>query len=189
MVSGLMVFSPILGPAALAHEDHYDFTFTLTSLINQSTMKNELARESTGRWRPRIHDRSSRAAITIQYTRNPIRIRNTPRRAVKVTAPVINGDLLVQVDFFPDGIALTDPAPLYYNANGNLEAAAICVQGFVQSSSKCLCAKMHTVADDGYLSEPWFKWSLNPRDWPESEQSWTLDMKLQHIFKLLLVDR
>ena len=135
------------------------------------------------------HDRPSRAAITIQYTRNPIRVRQSPRRAVKITAPVVNGELHVHVSFYNNGLSGNGSEPLQYNATNNLDAAAICVEGFVQCSGKFLRAKMHTVIDDGALSQTWFDWSLNPNDWPESQHDWSLLEKLQHIFKILLVDR
>ena len=150
-------------------------------------MNAELAKKSI--IQSKTHDRSSRAAITIQLSRNHVRVRNSPRRAVMITAPVINGELFVQVTFFNNGLSGSGSVPLQYNAENNLEAAAICVEGFVQSSGKLLRAKMHTFTDDGGLSQPLFDWSLNPADWPALERRWSLEKKLQHVFKILFVDR
>mmetsp|Transcript_35728 Transcript_35728/g.75221 ORF Transcript_35728/g.75221 Transcript_35728/m.75221 type:complete len:177 (-) Transcript_35728:466-996(-) len=153
-----------------------------------------------------LNNRPSRAAITIQMTWKPIGFFKTSRRirAVEITAPIVNGELLVQVDFIHDngfssssssssGVSSSEffcPPPLQYNAKENLQAAAICVEGFVQSSrGRFLRATMHTFnTEDGELSQPWFDWSLDPNDWPEGERDWSLAKKLRHIFKVLFVD-
>jgi len=139
-------------------------------------MASELAREIIDQ--SKSCDRASRAVITLE------KYGLGGRGKLMITAPIVNAKLMIKLDF--RNTQWSTPAPMWYGAKNNTDAAVACVEMFIRGG-KNVFASMTTFSEDGYESLKWFEWPMSVSK-VESEMGLTLTKKIHHILKLLLVD-
>ena len=137
-------------------------------------MAAELAREIIEQSRP--CDRASRVVIKIKTNINP-------NNVLKITSPIIDGELMIQLDF-SDGMGEAS-APMRYNARRHREAAVACIRGYLDSPGYRASTSMRTLSEEGVESPEWFQWRLHLTD-QEKKEGMTVYTKIDQMLTALI---
>lgn len=106
---------------------------------------------------------------------------------LKITAPVVDGESLIQLDFLNP--SWDTSAPLQYHATNHIHTAVTCIEMFTLSfAGQDVFATVSTFSDDGCESPAWFRWQLSVSK-EEEKTGLTLTNKVHHILQLLLNER
>lgn len=127
---------------------------------------------SKGR-KPKGRNRPSPAYISI----------HTDDTSLDVTAPVVDGELLLRLSF------PTDQLKLNFNAQDNMEGAALCIDGFMNMRADASwTASMCSMTIEGTRAGPHCQWSMNPDQISgEFEGGITRAQKVGKILKTLVL--
>eukprot|EP00571_Detonula_confervacea_P011809 CAMPEP_0172299246 /NCGR_PEP_ID=MMETSP1058-20130122/1600_1 /TAXON_ID=83371 /ORGANISM="Detonula confervacea, Strain CCMP 353" /LENGTH=253 /DNA_ID=CAMNT_0013008629 /DNA_START=63 /DNA_END=827 /DNA_ORIENTATION=+ len=125
---------------------------------------------STNR-KPKLRNRPSPAYISF----------HTDDTSLDVTAPIVNGDLIIRLTF------PTDHLKLNFNAEKNdMEGAALCIDGFMNMKPDASwTASLCSMTSEGTRAGPHCQWSLNPSDISGTIEGGTT--RVQKVEKLLKV--
>lgn len=108
---------------------------------------------------------------------------HTTETKMDVTAPMENGDLIIRLSF-PTNLKLN------FNAEKNLEGAALCIDGFMNMSADASwVASLVSMTEENTLAGPHCQWSLSPEDASGTSflEGTTRVHKVQQLLKTLIM--
>ncbi len=107
---------------------------------------------------------------------------------LKITTPTKNGVEIARVTLTHYSEAGDETLrTLDYDARTNLEGCATCVEGVLSKYAGASAAVLYLLDEDGEQGHDMGRWSLDRKEWPESERGMTMHEKVRRMLRALLV--